>query len=87
MPTKKEVSVARDSFSEEFWKPPWKEYISSIGISTVGSWSNDEVPAEKEDEPCISVGLVKKLPKKIKLPETYKGIFVITCITGKVYLY
>lgn len=80
----KEVVLIKEQFIQEYMnKKPWSKYINGVGISKVGL-KDPNAPADRKDDLCISVYLLKDPPTSLKLPSQYHGINVYYKVTGEI---
>lgn len=82
-----EMEAINEKFFNEYMiQEPWKNYINLVGISTVKIQERNSTPmgSNPDDSLCLSVGLSKKLPKHLKLPEVYMGVRVFVNKIGKI---
>ena len=79
------TASAKDAFEKEYFNhPDYADYIVAIGISNMKlAWKGATLPeGENPEDEVISVMLKEALPSHLSLPEKYRGIRVVTEVTG-----
>lgn len=72
---------AAKSFKKTYWVPPYQNYISSVGVSLVGT-KDPSAPLAEHCDYCIAVGLHTPLPPGVSFPSHHDGFRVITHTAG-----
>lgn len=80
-----EVRRIKKQFEKEYYfKEPYSRYVNMCGISRVDLQEDENAPEDEKQDLCIMVGLRKRLPKKLALPATYKGVRVYVKVYGEI---
>lgn len=68
-------------FMQNYWKPPYQNYMTSVGLSVVGD-NDPSIPRAEYSDYCIVVGLHGPLPAGTSFPSRYAGVRVFTKVAG-----